>query len=74
MALPNDPRHGQIGSKSLVKALALPTYTVATAPPAASYAGRLIHVSNGASGQPCLAYSNGTSWLRVLLGAAVAAS
>jgi hypothetical protein len=72
--LANDPRHGQIGSKSLVKALALPTYTVAGVPPAASHAGRIIHVSNGNAGSPCLAYSNGTAWLRVLLGAAVASS
>lgn len=70
----NDPAFGQIGSKSLVKALRLSEYTVATVPSAAEYKGRLIYVSNGAAGSPCLAYSNGTSWLRILLGAAVATS
>lgn len=72
MALTNDPKYGQIGSKSLIKGMAASEYTVATVPPAASHKGRLIFVSNGAAGQPCLAYSNGTSWLRVVFGAAVA--
>jgi hypothetical protein len=74
VALPNDPRHGQIGSRSLIKAMALPEYTVASVPSASLHKGRLIYVSNGAAGQPCLAFSNGTAWLRVLLGAAVAAA
>jgi hypothetical protein len=74
MALTNDPRWGQIGSRSLAKALAAPEYTVATVPSAAENKGRIISVTNGAAGAPCLAYSNGTSWLRVLLGAAVATS
>ena len=51
----------------------LPSYTVAKLPPAGAFAGHIIYVSNGATGSPCLAYSNGTSWLRVLIGAAVAA-
>lgn len=70
-------KQGKIGRNSLMAAMAdlgkLDSYTVATVPSAATYAGCLIYVSNGASGAPCLAYSNGTSWLRVLLGAAVAA-
>lgn len=53
---------------------AFPTHTVANAPSAAANAGQLICVSNGASGSACLAYSNGTSWLRIALGAAIAAS
>lgn len=76
-------RRGKNGSRSVKKALAkletgealaLPSYAVAALPAAASNSGRIVHCTNGAAGSPCLAYSNGTSWLRVLLGAAVAIS
>lgn len=40
-------------------------FTVATVPNAADGAGRVIYVSNGAAGQPVLAFSDGTDWLRV---------
>lgn len=49
----------------------LPTYTVATLPLAADNVGRIVRCSNGAAGAPCLALSNGTAWLRTLVGAAV---
>jgi len=52
----------------------VPTYTVATAPSAASIAGSLIYVSDGASGNPILAFSNGTDWKRSDTGATIAAS
>ena len=55
-------------------AVTLPSYTVAALPAAADNAGKLVHCSNGAGGSPCLAYSNGTSWLQIALGAAVAAA
>jgi len=42
----------------------VPTYDVAGAPSAASIAGALIYVSDGAAGSPVLAFSNGTDWLR----------
>jgi hypothetical protein len=74
MPLTNDLTFGRPRGNAITKALALQPYTVATLPPAAGNVGRLISVSNGAAGQPCLAYSNGTAWLRVLLGAAVAAA
>jgi hypothetical protein len=74
MTLSNDPGYGLMRGKSVTKAMTLPTYTVAALPAPASYTGRMVNVSNGAAGQPCLAYSNGTAWLRILLGAAVAAS
>jgi hypothetical protein len=74
MALPNDAQPGQVGNRAVNRALPLSTFTVANAPPASENTGRMIYVSNGAAGQPCLAYSNGTSWLRILLGVAVAAS
>ena len=52
----------------------VPTYTVATAPSAASAgAGTLVYVSNGAAGSAILAFSDGTDWLRSDTGAAIAA-
>jgi hypothetical protein len=74
MALKNDPVLGAGGSKAVVKALTLSSYAVAGVPAAATHKGRLIHVSNGNAGQPCLAYSDGTSWLRVAFGLAIATS
>jgi hypothetical protein len=32
-----------------------------------------VYCTNGNGGVPCLAVSNGTSWLRVALGAAISA-
>jgi uncharacterized protein YaiE (UPF0345 family) len=52
----------------------VPTYTVATAPSAASIAGALIYVSDGAAGNPILAFSDGTDWKRSDTGATIAAS
>ena len=37
-------------------------------------AGQIVYFSNGDAGNPCLAVHNGTSYLRVVLGAAVASS
>ncbi len=74
MALLNDLKPGKTGSISINSLMTLPTYTVAGLPPAAGHSGRLIQVSNGNAGQPCVAISNGTSWLRIPLGAAVAAT
>ena len=54
--------------------LDLKVYAVADVPAAASNTGNLIYCSNGDAGDPCLAVSNGTSWLRIALGIAVAAS
>lgn len=50
-----DPSVNLVGFKS---------YTVATVP-AASPAGLVIWVTNGAAGSPCLALSNGSVWKRV---------
>jgi hypothetical protein len=77
MAVPVIQR-GKIGSRSQRKAFAtaaaLGSYTVATLPTAAKSPGQMVHCSNGAGGSPCLAYSNGTSWLQITLGTAVAAA
>lgn len=40
----------------------LPTYTVATVPSAATV-GKIIYVSNGLAGAPCIAVANGTNWI-----------
>ena len=52
--------------------ITLEGYTVTTLPSHA--AGRLIYVSNGDAGSPCLAVSNGSNWLRINLGSAVSAT
>ena len=41
--------------------------------PAASWLNAVVYCSNGNTGSPCLAVSNGTNWLRIAFGAAVAA-
>ena len=52
----------------------VPTYTVAGAPSAASIAGTLIYVSDGAAGNPILAFSDGTNWKRSDTGATISGS
>jgi hypothetical protein len=50
--------------------LQLPSYTVASAANIATpVAGQIIYVSNGDSGNPCLAVYSGGAWKRVSLGA-----
>ncbi len=75
MAISPTNRRGKTGSKAanalVDDAIRLDPFTVATLPPASAHTGKQVYVSNGNAGAPCLAYSNGTSWLRVLLGAAV---
>ena len=55
--------------------IVLPTYTVATAPSAATAgAGTIVYVSNGAGGTAILAFSDGTNWKRSDTGGTIAAS
>jgi hypothetical protein len=70
----NDLARGKTGTRSINRSKALQSSTVAALPAASANTGRLIYVTNGASGAPSLAYSNGTNWLRILLGAAVSAT
>jgi len=56
------------------KLLRLGSFAVAGLPTASNYTGHIVYVTNGDAGSPCLAVSNGTSWLRVALGSAVSAS
>ena len=66
-------KRGQTGTRSLNEVVNRPaSYAVASLPPASANAGLIVHCTNGAGGSPCLAYSNGTNWLRILIGAAVA--
>lgn len=43
----------------------LPRYTISTLPLAALWTGAMVFVSNGAAGQPVVAFSDGVLWLRV---------
>jgi hypothetical protein len=52
----------------------LPSYTVAGLPSAASHTGAIVYCSNGAAGSPCVAFSNGTNWLRTDNNSAVSAT
>ena len=62
-------------SDGFVGDIKLPTFTVATAPSAAtSGAGTLIFVSNGAAGSPILAFSDGTNFKRSDTGGTIASS
>ena len=60
-----------ISTNGFVGLSTVPTYTVAGAPSAASIAGTLIYVSNGAAGSPILAFSDGTNWKRSDTGATI---
>lgn len=51
--------------------LTLQSYTVATLPAASSNTNTFIHVQDGNSGNPCIAYSDGVNWLRIVPGASV---
>lgn len=62
------------GVTVLKKGLKLPEFSVATLPAAAKNTDVIVKCSNGAGGSECLAISNGTNWLRIALGAAVAAA
>jgi hypothetical protein len=51
----------------------LENFTVSNAPSNGT-AGRVIYVSDGDGGSPCLAVDNGSNWLRINLGSAVSAT
>ena len=65
---------GALWSAYLSGPAKLGVYTVATAPDATTHTAGIIFVSDGNAGSPCIAVSNGTSWLRIALGAAVSAT
>jgi len=59
----------------VVGAVKVPTYTVATAPSAATAgAGTVVYVSDGAAGSVILAFSDGTNWKRSDTGGTISAS
>lgn len=59
---------------TLAGAVTLPEYTVATVPAAAGNEGKIIYVSDGNAGDPTVAVSDGTDWLNLVAGTAVAAA
>ena len=62
-------------TNGFVGTIKVPTYTFASAPSAATAgAGSLVYVSNGAGGNPILAFSDGTNWKRSDTGATIAAA
>lgn len=69
---PVNSTNGFVGD--VVGLVQLPTYTVAAAPSAAGIAGSIAYVSDGAAGDPILAFSDGTDWKRSDTGATIAAS
>jgi len=56
------------------QSLLIPSWATADAPPAADHTGEVAGVTDGDTGSPCLAVSNGTNWLRIALGVAIASS
>lgn len=52
----------------------LASYSVAELPSALANPAAVVYCTNGNSGVACLAVSNGVSWLRIALGAAVSAT
>ena len=48
-------------------------YTVATLPSNGT-AGRIVYVTDGDGGNPCMAVDNGTNWVRVNLGSSVSST
>ena len=69
---PVNSTNGFVGD--ITGAAQLPTYTVATAPSAATAgAGTIIYTTDGAAGSAILAFSDGTDWKRSDTGATIAA-
>jgi hypothetical protein len=70
--------HGSaIRSLATGEGIQYPSFTVAQLTGTMSAANnprRIVWVSNGNAGAACLAVSDGTNWLRIALGAAVAAT
>ena len=67
-----NPASGIVNIRSVLRLQAQTVLQVsALASPAA---GDLVYVTDGASGSPCLAVYDGTSWKRVALGLAIASS
>ena len=53
-----------LGATYFAQPIYFANYTVGTVPSAAAFSGYCIMVTDGASGNPTIAYSNGTNWLQ----------
>jgi hypothetical protein len=51
--------------------MVLPCYTVATLPDADSHKDWLVRVTDGNFGAPCVAFSDGQHWMRLVAGTPV---
>lgn len=76
MSISPQVARGQVGSAAINAALddavRADTFTLAqlnAAGFAAEHAGKIVFCSNGNAGAACLAYSNGTNWKVIALGA-----
>jgi len=66
---------GLFGIRFLAEApVQVPSYTVASAPDATVAAGMMIFVTDGDTGDPTLAVSDGTDWIVVATNVAIADS
>ena len=54
-------------------AMPLPCYTVANLPDAATHLDWIIRVTDGNVGAPCIAFSDGKYWVRLVAGLPVSA-
>ena len=58
------------GTLSVSQSIQFGSYTASTLPSSGT-AGRVVYVSDGDDGSPCLAVDNGSSWLISSLGSAI---
>ena len=53
-----------VGAADIGTTLSLGSYSYSGLPGATGIAGATVYCTNGASGSPCIAFSDGTDWLR----------
>jgi len=66
-----NPVDGVVNVRNILR---LQTNTVAELTALTSVAGDVAYASNGAGGNPCLAFYDGTTWKRVTVGATISAT
>jgi hypothetical protein len=67
-----NPAEGVVNIRNVLRLQTLTTTQVSSLTGIAQ--GDLVYVSDGAAGSPCLAFYNGTNWLRITMGAAISAT
>ncbi len=64
MSILRGPQTPIRGIATCERPFGLAQHTVADAPDPAAFAGYIIYVSDGGAGDPVIAFSDGTDWLR----------